>query len=85
MKTTKYSHLLFSLDLIAALVVAAIPSTPVYAMAAATPQQSTSIGAADSALSTLAAGAVVCRSITFWRNGYRVTVRVCHRVHRASV
>ena len=82
MKTTKLSHLLFSVALIAALVLAAIPSTPVYAMSDSTPQQSTSISAADIASSTLSAGAVVCRSITFWRNGHRVTVRVCHRVHK---
>ena len=84
MKTTKLSHLLFSLVMIAALVVAAIPSTPVYAMSDSAPQQSTSIGAADITSSTLSAGAVVCRSITFWRNGHRVTIRVCHRVHRHS-
>jgi hypothetical protein len=82
MKTTKLSHLLFSLALIAALVLTATPSMPVYAMSDSAPQQNTSIGAADIASSMLSAGAVVCRSITFWRNGHRVTVRICHRMHK---
>ena len=82
MKTTKLSHLLFSVALIVTLVAAAVPSTLVYAMPDSAPQQNTSISAADIAPTTLSAGAVVCRSITFWRNGHRVTVRVCHRVHK---
>lgn len=82
MKTPKLSHLLFSVALIAALVVAAVPSTPVYAMSDSVLQQNASISAADVPSTTLSAGAVVCRSITVWRNGHRVTVRVCHRVHK---
>lgn len=84
MKTSKLSHLLFSLAVIAALMLAAVPMAPVYALSDSAARQSTSIAAADnssSALTTVSAGAVVCRSWTVWRNGHRVTVRVCHRVH----
>jgi hypothetical protein len=82
MNMIKLSHLLFSVAWIAALFAAAVPSTPVYAMSESARQPNTSIRAADIASSTLSGGAVLCRSITFWRNGHRVTVWVCHRVHK---
>lgn len=75
MKPTKLSHLLFSLAVVAALVLAAIPMAPAHAMAAS---QATTLSAPEDA----PASAVVCRSVTFWRHGHRITVRVCHRVPR---
>jgi hypothetical protein len=85
MRKTKLSHLLFGLAMIAALALAAIPASAAYALSDSATQQSTSINAADNNSPALsAAGAVVCRTKIFWRNGHRVSIRVCHRVHRAS-
>jgi hypothetical protein len=81
MKTKKLSHIVFGLAMIAALSLAAIPTVPAHAMSDTAAQQSAIVAAADGSSSTLTAGAVVCRSWTVWRNGHRVTVRVCHRVH----
>ena len=84
MKTIKLSHVMFSLAVIAALVAAAIPAAPAYAMAPESAQ--TSIAASDGDLTTLTAGvgAVVCRSKVIWRDGHRVVIRVCKRVHRPN-
>jgi hypothetical protein len=86
MKRTKLSHLLFGLAMVGALVLAAIPSAPAHALSDSAMQQSASIGAADGKSSTLSASeaVVVCRSKVIWRNGHRVSIRVCHRVHRPS-
>ena len=84
MKRTKLSHVLFSLAVIAALMLAAVPVASAHAMSDTSARQSTGIAAADnssSALTAVSADAVVCRSWTVWRNGHRVTLRVCHRVH----
>lgn len=80
MKTNKLFRVLFSLTVIAALVFAAMPIAPAYAMSASSPQ-TTSVAAIGSHSPTLAPGVVVCRSITIWRHHHRITVRVCHRVH----
>ena len=81
MKTTKLSHVLFSFALIAALVLAAVPMAPAYAMSTSS-TGTASISGTINPSAVVTAGAVVCRSITFWRNGHRITVRVCHRVHQ---
>lgn len=82
MKTIKFSHMLFSFAVIAALVMAAIPAAPAYALSGSA-SQPTSITAADNSDSpTISAGPVVCRTKVVWRNGKRVTIRVCQRVHR---
>ncbi len=81
MKTNKLSHVLFSLAVIAALVFTAVPMAPAYAMSSSPSAQTTSLSAGNGS-TIVAAGAVVCRSITFWRNGHRITVRVCHRLHK---
>jgi hypothetical protein len=80
MKTTRLSHILFSLAVIAALVLAAVPMAPAHAMAASPSDQATSLSAAGGQPSVSVSGAVVCRSIHLWRHGHWVTVRVCHRV-----
>lgn len=76
MKPVKLSHLLFSLAVIAALVMAAVPAAPAYALTGSASDQ-TSISAAGA---DAPAGAVVCKKVTKWRDGHRITVRVCHRV-----
>ncbi len=81
MKTIKLSHLLFSLAVIAALVAAAIPAAPAYALSDSA-SQVTSIAASDPDSPSLHPGGVVCKSKVIWRDGKRVTVRVCRRVHR---
>ena len=83
MKTTKLTHVLFSLAVIAALMLAAIPMAPAHAMSDTAGQQTTGAAATDSSsvLTASTATTVVCRSWTVWRDGHRVTVRVCHRVH----
>lgn len=83
MKTIKLSHMLFSLAVIAALVMAAIPAAPAYALSNSA-SQTASITSADTDSTTLTAGAVVCRTKVIWRNGHRVSVRVCKRVHRPN-
>jgi hypothetical protein len=76
MKPIKLSQLLFSLAVIGALVLAAIPASPAYALSAPASHQ-TSIGAVGA---DAPAGAIVCKSVVKWRNGHRIVVRVCHRV-----
>jgi hypothetical protein len=79
MKTIKLPHLLFSLAVIAALVVAAIPAAPAYAMAPESTQASLSATEAGSG-----ASAIVCRNVVKWHEGHRIVVRVCKRVHRPN-
>ena len=79
MKTTKLSYVLFSLAMIAALVFAAIPLAPAHAMSATS--TSTSISAIASGTSVH--GSVwVCENVVKWIHGHRISVRVCHRVHK---
>jgi len=78
MKPMKLSHLLFSLAVISALVLAAIPAAPVYALSTPASDQ-TSISAADA---DAPANAVVCKKVVKWRDGHRVVVRVCRRAPR---
>jgi hypothetical protein len=79
MKTIKLPHLLFSLAVIAALVVAAIPSAPAYAMAPESTQAT--LSATDTGSG---ATAIVCRNVVKWRDGHRIVIRVCKRVHRPN-
>jgi len=80
MKTIKLPHVLFSFAVITALVLAAVPMAPAHAMSAST-AQTTSLAASDGSTTALTSSVVVCRSHTVWRNGHRITVRICHRVH----
>jgi hypothetical protein len=80
MKTVKLTQLLFSVAVIAALVAAAIPAAPAYAAPAAS--TGTTIGAASADTPVLGPGVLVCKSVTRWIHGHRVTVRVCHRVYK---
>ena len=82
MKPTKLSHLLFSLAVVTALVLAAIPMAPVHAMGASSSSQAAAPSVSDDAPASIQPRAVVCHSVTFWRHGHRVTIRVCHRVPR---
>ena len=76
MKSVKLSHLLFSLAMIGALVLAAIPAGPAYALSTPASDQ-TSISAADADSS---ANKLICRTVIRWRDGHRILVRICHRV-----
>lgn len=76
MKTTKISHIVFSLAVIAALMLAAVPMAPAHALTSTASAQATTLTAPDNS----PANAVVCRSFTVWRHGHRVTIRICHRV-----
>ena len=76
MNPLKLSHLLFSLAVITALVMAAVPAAPAYALTGSASDQ-TSISAAGA---DAPSAAVVCKKVTKWRDGHRITVRVCHRV-----
>ncbi len=80
MKTTKLSYLLFSLAMVIALVLAAIPVAPAHALSTSAVQQSTSIAADNH--SPAPTGLVVCKTKIVWRHGHRIAVRVCHRVPR---
>ncbi len=81
MKTTKLSYLLFSLAMVTALVLAAIPVSPAHALSASAASQSTSI-AADNPSTVLTAGIVVCKDRIVWRHGHRIAIRVCHKIPR---
>lgn len=83
MKTIKLSHLLFSLAVIAALVMAAMPAAPAYALSNTAPQTAT-VSATSPAATALTAGvsAVVCWNKIVWRNGHRISIRVCKRVYK---
>jgi len=82
MKTTKLSHVFFVFAVIAALVLAAVPITPAHALSTSPAAQGTSITSTAQSSLAPAASVLVCRSATFWRHGHRITVRVCHRVHK---
>ena len=82
MQRTKLSPLLFSLAVVAALVLAAVPMVPVHAMSSSPSAQVSPLSTADDSSAAISPSAVVCRSITFWRHGHRVTIRICHRVPR---
>ena len=83
MKNLKLSKMLFSLAVVAALVMAAIPAAPAYALTNSA-SQTASIAAADNDSTALTAGAVVCRTKVVWRDGKHISIRVCHRVHRPN-
>ena len=82
MNKIKFSHILFSLALIAALTLAAAPA-PAYALSAsstntvaATYQSNTPVLAPNSIL--------VCRTIIEWHKGHRIVVRRCHKVQKSA-
>ena len=85
MKTIKLSHLLFSLAVIAALVMAAMPAAPAYALSN-TASQTATVSATSTAATALTAGVsvVVCWNKVIWRDGHRISIRVCKRVHRPN-
>ncbi len=79
MKTNKLPYVLFSLAMIAALVFAAIPLAPAHAMSASS--TGTSISATASGAS-VHGNVLVCRDVIKWIHGHRISVRVCHWVHK---
>ena len=81
MKTTKFAYVLFSLALIAALVLAAIPMTPAHALSAASTSTSLSANANASVSGT---HVLICRHVVRWIHGHRISVWVCHWVHKPT-
>jgi hypothetical protein len=79
---TKLTHILFSLAVVAALVLTAVPA-PVFALSAAPTTSATTA-------TQLTAGVpnpdslLVCHSFFVWRHGHRVLVRICHRTLNPS-
>ncbi len=82
MKTTKLSYLFFSLAMIVALVLAAIPMAPAHAMSASATSSSIS---ATADVSVSGAHVLVCRHVVGWLHGHRISVRICHWVHKPDV
>jgi hypothetical protein len=73
----KPARILFSLAVIAALLIAAIPA-PAFALPSA-PSASAG-GFTQLTASTPTQGSFfVCRSVVVWRFGHRVVIRLCHR------
>ena len=75
MNKIKLSHIVFSLALIAALAATSIPTAPAYALS----NSSAHVVVAEKQAAALGNN-IVCKSVTYWRNGHRVVVRVCHKV-----
>jgi hypothetical protein len=84
MNKTQTSHILFSLALIAALALAAVPAAPAFALSASS-ATSPAIAASQNNAPALAPSSIlVCRSFIEWRNGHRIVVRRCHKVTKPS-
>ena len=84
MNKTNISRILFSLALIAALALAVVPMAPAHALSNSTANIAiTSVNNANTMIPTPNNG-VVCKSVTFWRNGHRIVLRVCHKVEKPS-
>jgi hypothetical protein len=84
MNKIKFSHVVFSLALIAALAVASLPMTPVLALSTSSPN-AVAVGSQVNNTVLAPNTAVVCRSITVWRNGHRIIVRICHKVTKPAL
>jgi hypothetical protein len=83
MKNIKTFHILFSLALIAALTLAAIPAAPAYALSASATNPMIAANQV-SATALVANGIVVCRTIIEWRHGHRIVIRRCHKVTKPA-
>jgi hypothetical protein len=77
MNRIKLTYILFSLAVIAALVIAAVPA-PVFALSGA-PAVSASSNAQLTAGVPTTGSVLICRSVGFWRFGHWVVIRLCHR------
>lgn len=83
MKTIKISHVLFSLAVIGALALAAVPVAPAFALSASnanTASAGMQLSAPAPAVDLTSGGVLACRRIVRWHNGHRFVIRVCHRV-----
>jgi hypothetical protein len=78
MNKIKFSHILFSLALIAALALAAVPMAPAHALSTSTANTVMIANQVNAEVLTSNSG-VVCKSIVIWRNGHRTVVRRCHK------
>ena len=79
MNKIKFSHIVFSLALIAALAFATIPMAPVHALS----NSSASTAVSEKQAEPLDHG-VVCKNVIIWHNGHRVVVRICQKVTKPT-
>jgi hypothetical protein len=80
MKKIKFSHILFSLALIAALTLAAVPAAPVYALSASAAASTVITANQANSPALVSNNILVCRIVIEWRHGHRIAVRRCHKV-----
>ncbi len=80
MKTPSTFQILLSLALAAAIVLAALPAAPVYALSGNSSAATSVVQSAAHSSAAIAPQAVVCRSVRFWHNGHWVVIRKCHHV-----
>jgi hypothetical protein len=79
MNNIKFSHILFSLALIAALALAVVPMAPAHALSTSTANAVMTANQVNAEVLSSNSG-VVCKRIVIWRNGHRTVVRRCHKV-----
>jgi hypothetical protein len=79
MKTIKLPQILFSLAMIAVIVFAALPVSSAHALSNSATTPSLTSAHVDEA-GAVVGNIIVCKNVTVWRNGHRITLRVCHRV-----
>ena len=77
MNRNKLTYILFSLAVIAALLIAAVPA-PVFALSGTT-TPSAAAGVQLTADLPSTPSYIGCRSVGFWRLGHWVVIRLCHR------
>ena len=79
MKNSKLSTILFSLAVIVALTLAALPAAPAYALSASSATGSIAVN--HSSAPVISANHIwVCRTIRIWRNHHLIVIRHCHRL-----
>jgi len=83
MNKIKFSHIVFSLTLIAALAVASIQLAPAHALSTSSANAMLVENQINPTTLTSDSG-VVCKNITVWRNGHRVVVRNCPKVAKPA-
>jgi hypothetical protein len=84
MKKIKLSHILFSLAVIAALTLAAVPA-PAYALSASTVTNTVITANQTNSPALVSNNILVCRVVIEWRHGHRIAVRRCHKVVKPAV
>ena len=79
MNKIKFSHLVFSVSLIAALALAVFPAAPAHALSSSATRPVLTANHVDATVLTPQSGPA-CRRIVVWINGHRTVIRRCHKV-----